>query len=123
VNRRPEHLTEREKQILRCVRRWIAEHGEGRRSGRSPAPSVQQRVVGRTPPRQPRKAARCPGPRRTRLAHLPPGAVTVGAPPSRGRVINVGVDVPPMFWGAVQFRKDSPRLKGQWIEHEAANQK
>jgi SOS-response transcriptional repressor LexA len=29
VNRRPEHLTEREEQILAVVRRWIAEHGEG----------------------------------------------------------------------------------------------
>jgi SOS-response transcriptional repressor LexA len=34
VNRCPEHLTEREEQILRCIRRWIAEHGEG--------PSVRQ---------------------------------------------------------------------------------
>ena len=34
MNRRPEHLTEREEQILRCIRRWIAEYGEG--------PSVRQ---------------------------------------------------------------------------------
>nr|WP_248296159.1 hypothetical protein [Streptomyces sp. S1D4-11] len=34
VNRRPEHLTAREEQILRCIRRWIEERGEG--------PSVRQ---------------------------------------------------------------------------------
>jgi SOS-response transcriptional repressor LexA len=34
LNRRPEHLTEREGQILAVVRRWIAEHGEG--------PSIRQ---------------------------------------------------------------------------------
>ncbi|MCX5240460.1 LexA family protein [Streptomyces prunicolor] len=34
MNRRPEHLTGREEQILQCIRRWIAEHGEG--------PSVRQ---------------------------------------------------------------------------------
>lgn len=49
--------------------------------------------------------------------------MTVGAPPSRGRVINVGVDAPPMLWVALQFRKDGPRLKGQWIEYEATNEK
>ncbi|PWI06690.1 hypothetical protein DIZ27_31730 [Streptomyces sp. NWU339] len=34
MNRRPEHLTEREKEILRRIRRWIEERGEG--------PSVRQ---------------------------------------------------------------------------------
>lgn len=34
MNRRPEHLTAREEQILRCIRRWIEERGEG--------PSVRQ---------------------------------------------------------------------------------
>ncbi|MFJ6564752.1 hypothetical protein ACIQMV_33865 [Streptomyces sp. NPDC091412] len=34
VNRRPEHLTERAGEILRCIRRWIEERGEG--------PSVRQ---------------------------------------------------------------------------------
>lgn len=34
MNRRPEHLIEREEQILRCMRRWIAEHREG--------PSIRQ---------------------------------------------------------------------------------
>ncbi|MEU6423608.1 hypothetical protein [Streptomyces spiralis] len=34
VNRRPDHLTEREEQILRCIRRWIEDTGEG--------PSVRQ---------------------------------------------------------------------------------
>jgi len=34
VNRRPEHLTAREEQILRCIRGWIEEHGEG--------PTIQQ---------------------------------------------------------------------------------
>ncbi|WP_308434843.1 LexA family protein [Streptomyces fructofermentans] len=29
VNRRPAHLTEREEQILACIRRSIAERGEG----------------------------------------------------------------------------------------------
>ncbi|MFE4414686.1 hypothetical protein [Streptomyces sp. NPDC056821] len=34
MNRRPEHLTEREEEILRCIRRWIEDKGEG--------PSVRQ---------------------------------------------------------------------------------
>jgi hypothetical protein len=34
AKRRPEHLTAREEQILRCIRRWIEEHGE--------APSLRQ---------------------------------------------------------------------------------
>ncbi|MFD7377684.1 LexA family protein [Streptomyces mirabilis] len=29
MNRRPEHPTAREEQILRCIRRWIEERGEG----------------------------------------------------------------------------------------------
>ncbi|MFF2847545.1 helix-turn-helix domain-containing protein [Streptomyces sp. NPDC058001] len=37
VSRRPEHLTEREEQILSAVRRWTVEHGEG--------PSVRQIAV------------------------------------------------------------------------------
>ncbi|MFE9174471.1 hypothetical protein ACFYNZ_34420 [Streptomyces kebangsaanensis] len=40
MNRHPVHLTEREEEILRCVRRWIKERGEG--------PSVRQlaRAIG-----------------------------------------------------------------------------
>ncbi|MGW2768748.1 LexA family protein [Streptomyces sp. NPDC001275] len=34
MNRRPEHLTEREEEILRCIRGWIEDKGEG--------PSVRQ---------------------------------------------------------------------------------
>ncbi|MFB9639646.1 LexA family protein [Streptomyces spiralis] len=34
MNRRPDHLTDREEQILRCIRRWIEDTGEG--------PSVRQ---------------------------------------------------------------------------------
>ncbi|MGW3512045.1 LexA family protein [Streptomyces sp. NPDC000994] len=34
MNRRPDHLTEREEEILRCIRRWIEERVEG--------PSVRQ---------------------------------------------------------------------------------
>ncbi|MEV5012854.1 MULTISPECIES: hypothetical protein [unclassified Streptomyces] len=29
MNRRPEHLTEREEEILHCIRRWIEDKGEG----------------------------------------------------------------------------------------------
>ncbi|MFJ1536678.1 LexA family protein [Streptomyces mirabilis] len=38
MNRRPEHLTAREEQILRCIQRWIEERGEG--------PSVRQLADG-----------------------------------------------------------------------------
>ena len=38
MSRRPEHLTEREEEILGCIRRWIAEHGE--------RPSVRQIAAG-----------------------------------------------------------------------------
>ncbi|MFD4976626.1 hypothetical protein [Streptomyces sp. NPDC058424] len=34
MNRRPDHLTEREEEILRCIRGWIEDKGEG--------PSVRQ---------------------------------------------------------------------------------
>lgn len=118
MNRRPEHLTEREEQILRCIRRWITEHGEG--------PSVRQIAddVGRVPPQQSRKAARRPGPRRARLAHLPPAAVTAGArQPSRGHVMDFGGEAPTAFWVTVQFRKDGPRVEGQWTGSQTADRK
>lgn len=38
-------------------------------------------------------------------------------------MIDVGVDIPPTFSVTVQFRKDGPRVKGQWTEYETADQK